>query len=334
MHVMAHSTPQRVLVAGAGALGCVFGGFLARAGLRVTLLGRPWMMDAVRDRGLTITGLWGEHHVHNLECATDPKKLEGSFDWVLLCVKSWATDTAARETIPLLADEGVMVSVQNGVGNLEAIAQVAGENRTGGMRVIFGAAVPEPGHATVTVYADPVLVGSPWANAYGGLERTLRELVGWLSQTPIPTVWTDTLPSALWEKVLYNSALNPLGALLGVPYGELADSPHTRALMDRIIEEAFGVAESLGVPLPWDTPQAYQEHFYARLVPPTAAHRSSMLQDLERGRPTEVAAINGQVVRHGAELGVPTPVNEALVRMIRFREARDAATYGSGSRSR
>lgn len=321
---MPDSTPHRVLIAGAGALGGVFGAFLANAGHLVALLGRPAVLDAVRRRGLAVTGLWGEHRADGLDLAATPGDLSGTFPIVLVTVKSYATAEVARAVAPLLAPDGVMVSLQNGLGNVEAVADAVGEGRAGGARVIFGAEVTAPGRVAVTVYADPVLVGSPYAAAHPALADRLRSLVDALGRTCIPTRWTDDLMAALWGKVLYNSALNPLGALLGVPYGALADDPNTRALMDRVVAEAFAVARKSGVRLPWPGPEAYLAHFYGRLVPPTADHRSSMLQDLEAGRPTEIGAINGAVAARGGALGLATPVNDALVAMIRFREGRKA----------
>jgi 2-dehydropantoate 2-reductase len=318
---MADSTPHPVLIAGAGALGGVFGAFLRRAGHPVTLLGRPAVLDAVRRDGLAVTGLWGEHRAEGFDLARTPADLSGTFPVVLVTVKSHATAEVARAVGPFVAPDGVAVSLQNGLGNVEAIAAAVGEGRTGGARVIFGAEVVAPGRVAVTVYADPVLVGSPYAAAHPELATRLQALVDDLSRTPIPTRWTDDLPAALWAKVLYNGALNPLGALLGVPYGALADSPHTRAVMDPVVAEAFAVARKHGVRLPWPSPEAYLTHFYGRLVPPTAGHRSSMLQDLEAGRPTEIGAMNGQVAELGKALGLATPVNDALVAMIRFREA-------------
>lgn len=321
---MPDSTPHRVLVAGAGALGGVFGAFLAKAGHPVTLLGRPAVIDAVRRDGLQVTGLWGAHRAGGLELACTPGELSGTFPVVLVAVKSYATADVARQVAPFTAPDGVVVSLQNGLGNVEAIADAVGEARTGGARVIFGAEMTAPGRVAVTVYADPVLIGSPYAAAHKGLEARLRALVAHLGRTPVPTEWTDDLPAALWAKVLYNSALNPLGALLGVPYGALAEDPHTRALMDRIVAEVFAVAIRSGVRLAWPGPEAYLAHFYGRLVPPTAGHRSSMLQDLEAGRPTEIGAINGAVAQRAKDLGLATPVNDALVAMIRFREGKAA----------
>src|SRR5205085_3884179 len=122
-----------------------------------------------------------------------------------------------------------------------------------------------------------------------------------------------------------SAALNPLGALLGVTYGALAENRDTRSIMDVVIEEAFAVARAEGVALPWADAAAYRESFYGRLVPSTAEHRSSMLQDIERGRPTEIDAINGEVARRGLRGGLPVPVNLTLARLIRARAPRAAA---------
>ena len=133
----------------------------------------------------------------------------------------------------------------------------------------------------------------------------------------MPAQPTRALLAELWAKVLYSAALNPLGALLGVPYGALAAGPDTRAIMDAVIDEAFAVARGEGVTLAWPDAAAYRATFYGRLVPSTAGHRSSMLQDMERGRPTEIDAINGEVVARGAARGVSVPTNAVLTRLIR-----------------
>src|SRR5262249_23951017 len=143
-----------------------------------------------------------------------------------------------------------------------------------------------------------------------------------LAAAGIPAAYCDDIQAALWGKVLYNAALNPLGALLGVHYGALGDDPHTRAIMDAVIDETFAVACSEGVQFPWASADTYRDLFYGRLVPSTFHHRSSMLQDRERGRATEVDAINGEVWRRGRAHGIVTPVNAVLTRLVHAREAR------------
>jgi 2-dehydropantoate 2-reductase len=310
-----------ILVAGAGAIGSVVGGLLAAAGWPVTLLGRRAHLEAIRARGLAIEGLFGAHRVRGLECATEPAGLRGPFVAVFLTTKAWDTAAVATAGAPHLAADGILVSLQNGLGNVEAAARAVGARRVLGGRVIFGAELVEPGRARVTVFAEPVLLGSPDPG-----DRVRQDAAAaWATQLAaagIPSEPTDALVAELWGKVLYNAALNPLGALLGVSYGDLAAHSDARAVMDTVIEEAFAVARAEGVPLRWPDAAAYRAAFYGRLVPATADHRSSMLQDMERGRPTEVDAINGEVAARGAARGVPAPVNATLTRLIRARAHR------------
>ena len=191
--------------------------------------------------------------------------------------------------------------------------------------MIFGAAIPRPGVARVTVFADPIalgaaIVGTPAAEGHA------REWTERFAAAGIPTELTPTLQAHLWTKVFYNAALNPLGALFGQPYGALAADPDARALMDAVIDEGFAVAYARGVVPLVPTAVAYRALFYGRLVPSTAHHRSSMLQDLERGRPTEIEAINGCIWRYGLEAGIPTPVNATMTRLVRWRERMVAET--------
>ena len=312
---------MRVLIAGAGALGSVFGGFLRRAGLDVTLLGRTEHLAAVADRGLTIDGIWGTHRVTGFAVATEPGALHGPFDAILVPVKSFDTEPLARIVAPLLAADGVAISLQNGVGNVEILEAAIGAERTVGARVIFGAVLPAPGHARVTVFADPTAIGALTPGEYPHRDAAARRWAALIDGAGVPAVYTDRLAALLWAKVFYNAALNPLGALLGVHYGALPESVHSRALMDDVMDEAFEVARAECVVLPWANAAAYRDEFYGRLVPATYDHRSSMLQDLERGRRTEIDAINGAVWRRGAEHGIKTPVNATLTRLIHAVEA-------------
>lgn len=310
---------RRVLVAGAGALGSVFGGFLRLAGHDVTLLGRAAHLAAIRTNGLRIDGLWGEHRATDFGLAVQATDARGPFDVVLLAVKSYDTEAMAAAVAPLLAADGVIISLQNGLGNAEAIAAHVGAARVLAARVLVGAELLGPGHVRVTVYADPVLVGA-WEGGHPRSAVQARWCAERLAAAGIPAAYCDDIRAALWGKVLYNAALNPLGALLGVHYGVLGEHAHTRAIMDAVIDEAFAVACAAGVPLAWASAAAYRAVFYGRLVPSTFYHRSSMLQDLERHRPTEIDAINGQVWQRGAVHGIVTPVNELLTRLVHARE--------------
>jgi len=311
---------MRVLIAGAGALGSIFGAFLRRAGDDVTLLGRAGHVDAIAAGGLFVEGIWGDHHVTGLRIAHDPAQLPRGFDAILVTVKAYDTATVAAAVVGRLRSDGVVLSLQNGLGNVETLGRIAGAERVLGARVIFGAEVVAPGRVRVTVYADPVLVGA-WPPVDARQVAWARTWAQRIDAAGIPAAFTADIAAALWGKVLYNAALNPLGALLGVHYGALGEHDDTRAIMDRAIDEAFAVATAEGVELPWPSAAAYRVVFYERLLPMTFHHRSSMLQDLERGRPTEIDAISGEVWRRGQRHGMTTPANEMLTRLVHAREA-------------
>lgn len=303
-------------MAGAGAIGSVFGGFLANAGHEVLLLGRPEHMQAIRRHGLEIRGIWGQHRCSSVATATEPEEWPRAFDAVLVAVKSYDTISIAPLVPGWLHPEGCVISLQNGLGNLEVFARYLEPERILGGRVIFGAVVRAPGVVEVTVCAEPVRIGA-FMPGNPLAEGAASQWVERFSAAGIETLLCASIHAELWAKAFYNAALNPLGALLRRTYGELAAHPETRAVMNLVIAEAFEVARAERVPVHWHSAAEYQEHFYTRLVPPTASHRSSMLQDLERGKRTEVDAINGEIWRRGERLGIPTAVNALLTRLIR-----------------
>ena len=307
---------MRVLVFGAGALGSVIGGLLSEAGEEVTLLGREEHMRAVSADGLRISGIWGEHRATPAG-VSEVGDLAGPFDLIILATKSYDTPRALEAMSPLVGPETCVMTVQNGYGNAEAIAERFGHERTLGARVIFGARIVTPGHAEVTVYAEEVMIGDL---AGGEPDERIARIVESLNRAGIPSKATRHTTQFIWGKLLYNAALNPLGALLGVTYGELAANPLARRIMDRIVAEAFDVARANAVKLFWDAPEAFLDRFYGKLVPPTAAHRSSMLQDIEKGKPTEIDALNGAIVRLGARTQTPTPVNETITLLVKAKE--------------
>jgi 2-dehydropantoate 2-reductase len=307
----------RYLILGAGALGSVFGGLLQLAGHSVSFVGRGAHLEALRARGLSLTGIWGEHGPLKVAATDDPASLTETFDAILLCVKAYDTAATLKSVRHLIGPETLVVSIQNGLGNWEAIADQVGWQRTVGSRVIFGAEVASPGTAKVTVYADKVLVGSPkQAIEPARLERLAADF----AQAGIPSELSPLIERFIWRKVLYNASLNPLGAILHCPYGELAGHPEILATMQAIIAEIFAVAAARQVDLGFVSPQAYYRHLLEVELPPTRAHRASMLQDLERGRRTEIDSLNGAIARYGAELGLPTPVNATIAALIRALE--------------
>lgn len=311
---------MHILVFGAGALGSVFGGLLAQAGNDVVLVGRPWHLDAVTREGLLIEGIWGRHRVSNLRVVYDLAELQGPFALILVTVKAYDTSVAARAIQPFVGPDTLVVSLQNGLGNAEILAASVGKEKCAAGRVIFGAEIVTPGRVQVTVCADDVVIGPALPQAGAALRHSIARAVAIIKEAGIPCRAVEDVQPYLWAKAFYNCALNPLGALLGVNYGRLHDNPHTRRIMNGVIREAFAVAVSKGIKLPWQDADAYLYDFYTVLLPPTRDHRPSMLQDLERGRRTEIDALNGKIVAYGRETGTPTPYNEVLTNLVHFRE--------------
>ena len=309
--------PERIAniaIMGAGAIGSATGGMLARAGHHVTLIGRAPHISEISNNGLHITGIWGEHTVTDLRAVTSPP--DEYQDIVFLTVKSYDTDTAAREALPMIGPDTTVVSMQNGIGNVETLAGIVGEARTVGAMAIFGAVVPEPGSVEVTVIASETLVGE----IDGRPTSRARDLARMLDGAGIPTKPSDNIMREIWHKALYNIALNPLSAIFEVTYGEIADNPHTRWLAGEMISEAFRVAKAAGMDLGMDAPDEYMEILWGQLLPPTRDHRSSMLQDIVRGKVTEIDYINGKVAELGVEYKIETPYNNAVVRMVKAKE--------------
>ncbi len=309
---------MKLLVMGAGALGAAAGGFLAKAGHEIHLVGREAPMRAISEQGLRITGIWGEHQVMNLHTHTHVEALRGMvFDLILVAVKSYDTAEAATRIKPLISSDTLVCSYQNGLGNAECIAEAVGWERTIGARVIYGARINQPGEVEITVIAAPTAFGVYHSKTP---VETIHEIVRAMDDAGLPSVYTNNIQTALWSKVAYNCALNPLSALLDVPYGRLAECPDTRRIMDDAISELYHTAAAMRVPLEPASADAYRDLFYTTLLPPTAAHYASMREDLRKGRRTEIDALNGAIARFGAQHGIACPANAMLTALIHARE--------------
>jgi 2-dehydropantoate 2-reductase len=313
---------MNILIFGAGAMGSVFGGFLSREH-KVTLVGREQHMRVIAERGLRISGIWGEHRFTRLSALTSVEQIpeHERFDLIMITTKSYDTAKAVEEVAPLVDERTAVMSMQNGIGNEEVIARAFGKRRTIGGMVIFGARLPKPGHAEVTVYASECLVGE----LEGGASERADKIAAAFTRAGIPTRASDDIIRDKWLKAFYNIALNPLSAILRVPYGRLGEMPETLSIMRAMLKEAFEVANALGIRVAC-TWEEYYEHLLRDLLPPTAKHISSMLQDMERGKRTEIDYMNGAVVRLGRELGIPAPVNETVTEIVKALERRAGKT--------
>jgi len=311
---------MRFLVYGAGALGQGLGCMLASAGHQVDLLLRPRFIEKIRQSGLEVSGVFGEYHSAppTLGLLDSITEAGNQYDYVLLTTKSYDTQASVIQLSQIAAVPGCrFVSLQNGCGNIEVLAETFGPERTIGGRVITGFEITSPGHVEITVSADAIHLG----NSIGGdIAPEVTRLAEAISHAGHPCEAVDDIHKSLFAKLLYNCALNPLGAILGVNYGLLAEQEPIRKIMNRVIAETFAVINAIGGATPWPDAESYEKVFYERLVPVTANHRPSMLQDLENNKPTEVDALVGYVSTRGREAGIATPTCDTLTALVKFKE--------------
>jgi len=295
---------------GAGAMGCLYGGHLAEAGVDVSLVD-VWRehVDAINAKGLHMTGVSGDRVVH-VPATTDPETV-GKVDLVLLFVKSYDTAQAMRDSGSLIGGDTCVLTLQNGLGNLEAITEVVGVGRVLGGTTSHGSTLVSPGeirHAGV----GPTVIGT----LDGGSRSMAETAADMFNGAGLQTRVSGDVRGDIWGKVLVNLGINALTALTGLRNGQLLEIPELRLLMRLAVEEGMMVAEADGVDL---SIIDHVAHVY-EVAEATGANRSSMLQDVDRGRRTEIDALNGAVVGLGEKLGVETPVNRALTALVKGLE--------------
>jgi len=308
---------MNVAVVGLGALGIAFATFLKKAGNTVYGITKPEYLERFLENTLKVKGIWGEHSACLDGIYPSPVDIKEKIQLVILTVKSYDTEKALKQIKPIVSTDTLIMIAQNGYGNYESAVGIYGENRVILGRVIFGSKVINGNIAEITVSADDVRIGDPSGTIK---KEKILKVVETINSSGIPASYSPDVYQILWDKILYNCALNPLGALLEATYGQLAENPETKKIMDDIIREIFKVTEKNNIKLKWKSPQEYMEYFYSKLIPPTAKHYPSMHYDLKSGKRTEIDALNGAVVMLGKRAGIPTPVNKTITSLIKFKE--------------
>lgn len=300
---------MRVVVQGAGSLGSLVGGLLAAAGEDVTLLGRSGEhLDTVADRGLVVERPDGTATTTHPATATDPAVVADA-DLAVVCVKSYDTADAASELGGHL-DGADVLTLQNGLGNAEALAERVPAAAVLAGTTTHGAVLETPGvvrHAG----AGDTTVGRYFADN----DAVVREVAATLSAAGLEATVTDDPEVAVWTKVLVNAGINAATALARVPNGSLVETEPGERLLERAVAEGAAVADAAGVDVPDDV--LAQTRAVARQ---TASNRSSMRQDVERGSRTEVEALHGALAERADEHGVEAPVLRTLADLVRLAE--------------
>jgi 2-dehydropantoate 2-reductase len=302
--------PLSIAVVGAGAVGCYFGGMLARAGATVTLIGRAVHMDPIAREGLRIEGVRVNERI-SISATSSLREGLRDADIVLFCVKTVSTETAAREIGPFLRPNAAILSFQNGVDNVDRIHAAIGRHAIP-VAVYVAAEMTAPGVVKHTGRGD-LIIGhrAAWPH-----DIELPPLAALFEGAEIPCRVSDSIETELWTKMVMNCACNAISALTRARYGRMVLFPAVRSLVDRVVAETVAVARAEGVPL---SPAAMTEAVY-RLAEKMTAATSSTAQDIARGRPTEIDSLNGYVVRRGAESAIATPVSEILVTLVKLLE--------------
>ncbi len=300
---MPASPSLKVAVMGAGAVGCYFGGMLARAGHAVTFIARPQHVEAIRRDGLRMETRTFDEQVR-VDAVTDASGAKDA-DLVLFCVKSMDTESAGRELKPFLRPDTLVLCLQNGVDNADRLRTVLPEHSVAAAVVYVATEMAGPGHLKHHGRGELVIEPAPAS------ERVAEAL----RAAGVPTDISANVRGALWLKLILNCAYNAISAIAQKPYGENVKGDGIWDVMRDVVDECLAVAKADGVHVTADAHTATR-----KLVEGMPSQYSSTAQDLARGKPTEIDFLNGYVVRRGQALGVPTPANRVLWALVKLLE--------------
>ena len=298
---------MKIMVMGSGGLGGYFGGLLAKSGQEVGFVARGEHLWALRERGLRVQSVHGDFELREVRAAESPAEL-GPAELVLFCVKTFDTESAARQLRGALAPDAAVLTLQNGLGNAEKIDEILG----------VGTAMPGAAHIE-SATGEPGLIvqSSPrrritFGESDGRRSERAERILAALEAAEIEAILSEDVRRVIWEKFIFITAMAGLTSLTRRTLGEVLGFEPTRALFRGALEEGAALATAEGVGLPESVVQGV-EQTAATMAP---AMRSSMQKDLERGRKMEIEALNGIIVHLGRQYGIPTPVNSVIYAVL------------------
>ena len=300
--------PQ-VAVLGAGAVGCYFGGMLGRAGTPVTLIARPPRVEAIEREGLFIDAVHFQGRAP-VAASADLSVVKAA-DVILFCVKTVDTESAAQELRPHLSPGALVISLQNGVDNVERIRKASGIEAVRAV-VYVAAEMTAPARVKHSGRGDLILDGGKET----GKQADIHTVARLFERAGVPCRLSGQIEVEQWTKMVLNCAYNAISALARANYGAIAHNPLVQAVMAQAISEAVAVARAGGIPMNDVDMQAAG----SKLGDAMSRATSSTAQDMARGKPTEIDSLNGYIARRGKELGVATPVNQTLHALVKLLE--------------
>ena len=308
---------MKILVMGTGAVGSFYGGKLADAGHEVTFIARGETLRALKQNGLVVQSIHGDFHLEHIHAINQPEATKVC-DLVLVCVKSYDTEEAARLTRPAVGTDTIVLSLQNGVENEELLARELGSSQVMGGMAYIGAELVSPG-VVVHSAAGHIVFGERDGQRTPRVER-LEQI---FREAGIQAQLSPHITVVLWDKLVWNAAFNAITTLTRSTVGEVLAHPRTRALVRDTMLEVIAVAQAQGLDV---KESRADEHIAGSDHPPLSTFATSMSQDLARGKRLEYDALNGAVVRYGERLGVLVPINRTLHQLLARLDPASRAT--------
>ncbi|MCM8782547.1 MAG: 2-dehydropantoate 2-reductase [Candidatus Omnitrophica bacterium] len=301
----------RIAVVGPGAMGCLLAAFLAKAKEEVCLIDHnSERVKNINEDGIKIEGISGEFTI-KVKATAEPKEI-GICQLVVICVKSYDTEEAIKSVKELIGENTQVLTLQNGIGNVQILNDIVGEDKVIGGVTSHGATVLGPGHIRHAGKGETII-----GKANGKVLGPIREVVNVLNTAGFETKVSKDINGLIWSKLIINVGINALTAATRLNNGRLIEYDGTKEIMRAAVQEAVKVAKRKRIKLVYDDPIQKVEG----VAKATAGNISSMLQDVLKKRRTEIDFINGAIVRQGKALNMPTPVNETLTNLIKTIES-------------
>ena len=313
---------MNILIIGSGAVGIGLAASMLSQGADISIFARGETAKAIKENGIERCGLFTHYSFTKDEIKvyeTYEEIPKAAFDYVFISSKTTAYDDISQELNihrDILKDNFKIIIFQNGFGNDEPYLRFFDKTQVFSARVITGFTRPQRHVSEVTVYTEPILIGSLQKQD----PSDLKEIADMITASGIRCELTGEVDKYLWAKMLYNCALNPLGAILDVNYGKLTENEYSKELMNNIIDEIFEVIKASGYETLWSTSDEYKDIFYSKLVPDTYNHYSSTHQDIKRKIKTEIDSLNGKVIELGERNNIDVSTNKIIYNLIKSIE--------------
>ncbi len=298
---------MKIAIFGTGALGGFYGGILVKGGVDVVFIARGKILEAIKEKGLTIKSFKHGQFTVKVKAKENPEEA-GKVDVVLFCVKSYDTERAAPLLLPMLKEDSLVISVQNGIENEEILSKVVGKERVFGATAFIGAYVELPG-IVVHQAAGLLEIGE----LSGKVTERVEKIVNFLKSNGIEARVSKDINYALWKKLLWNVSFNPYSVITRATVGQMLKVSETKEVLKKLMEEATLVAKAYGVELKTKIINDYLNPSEGLMD-----YKTSMLLDFEKDKPLEIEGITGALIRKARDKGIDVPYNKCVYATVKL----------------